>query len=187
MKNLHFSTRILKAIWLWNFLLATTDSLICLNILSDFGCQVMFFSRNASLAQLSKPDCHHLGHKTNYIIITFFCAKFKLYNPNFSGHLSAIVHERALSNPFPFFFSFFWVSFRGSGSAHFTSMGLLENSECESTLPSRFKLCARAVAVLHSRTPTYNEHLVTVAGAEIRIYSDIWDGKKWDLCHAEQS
>jgi hypothetical protein len=97
------------------------------------------------------------------------------------------VHERALSNPFPFFFSFFWVSFRGSGSAHFTSMGLLENSECESTLPSRFKLCARAVAVLHSRTPTYNEHLVTVAGAEIRIYSDIWDGKKWDLCHAEQS
>ena len=66
-------------------------------------------------------------------------------------------------------------------------MGLLENSECESTLPSRFKLCARAVAVLHSRTPTYNEHLVTVAGAEIRIYSDIWDGKKWDLCQAEQS
>ena len=69
-----------------------------------------------------------------------------------------------------------------------TSMGLLENSECESTLPSRFKLCARAVAILHSRrTPTYNEHLVTVAGAEIRIYSDIWDGKKWDLCPAERS
>ena len=124
---------------------------------------------------------------TKRTIITYFRTNFKLYNPNFSGHLSAIVHERALSNPFPFFFSFFWVSFRGSSSAHFTSMGLLENSECESTLPSRFKLCARAVAVLHSRTPTYNEHLVTVAGAEIRIYSDIWDGKKWDLCLAEWS